>query len=60
MAGQVVAILTEGAHCPQPCMHWGLLAGETYLNPLGLLPRPTPGCFPVPVGRDAPAVTCRR
>lgn len=48
VAGQVVAILTEGAHCPQPCMHWGLLAGETYLNPLGLLPRPTPRLLPGP------------
>ncbi len=48
VAGQVVAVLTEGAHCPQPCMHWGLLAGETYLNPLGLLPRPTPRLLPGP------------
>lgn len=27
------------AHCgPAPCLHWGLLRGDTYLNPLGLLP----------------------
>lgn len=55
MAGQVVAILTEGAHCPQPCMHWGLLAGETYLNPLGLLPARPPAA-----SRSRSAVTLRR
>ncbi|MEU6311656.1 M23 family metallopeptidase [Streptomyces sp. NPDC047014] len=45
-AGQVVAVLTAGSHCPEPCLHWGLLAGETYLNPLGLLARPTPRLLP--------------
>ncbi|MGP3688738.1 M23 family metallopeptidase [Streptomyces sp. IBSNAI002] len=45
-AGQVVAVLTEGSHCPAPCLHWGLLAGETYLNPLTLVPRPTPRLLP--------------
>ncbi|PWK67183.1 peptidase M23-like protein [Streptomyces sp. CG 926] len=45
-AGQVVAVLTEGSHCPEPCLHWGLLAGEVYLNPLTLLPRPTPRLLP--------------
>ncbi|MEU8431658.1 M23 family metallopeptidase [Streptomyces sp. NPDC029216] len=46
-AGQVVAVLTEGSHCPGPCLHWGLLAGEdAYLNPLALLPRPTPRLLP--------------
>ncbi|WP_435867511.1 murein hydrolase activator EnvC family protein [Streptomyces xanthophaeus] len=47
-AGQVVAVLAEGAHCPAPCLHWGLLAGEAYLNPLGLLPPPAPRLLPVP------------
>ncbi|WP_327737647.1 M23 family metallopeptidase [Streptomyces nojiriensis] len=46
-AGQVVAVLAEGSHCPASCLHWGLLAGETYLNPLTLLPRPTPRLLPV-------------
>ncbi|MFD3545078.1 M23 family metallopeptidase [Streptomyces sp. NPDC058655] len=45
-AGQVVAVLTEGSHCPAPCLHWGLLAGEAYLDPLTLLPRPTPRLLP--------------
>ncbi|MFI5619263.1 M23 family metallopeptidase [Streptomyces sp. NPDC051567] len=46
-AGQVVAVLTEGSHCPGPCLHWGLLAGTTYLNPLTLLPRPVPRLLPL-------------
>ncbi|MFF5705786.1 peptidoglycan DD-metalloendopeptidase family protein [Streptomyces sp. NPDC012794] len=45
--GQVVAVLTEGSHCPGPCLHWGLLTGEdTYLDPLTLLPPPTPRLLP--------------
>ncbi|MEU7604511.1 M23 family metallopeptidase [Streptomyces sp. NPDC041003] len=47
-AGQVVAVLTEGSHCPAPCLHWGLLSGGTYLNPLTLVPRPTPRLLPNP------------
>jgi hypothetical protein len=40
VAGQVVAVLEPGAyHCPAVgCLHWGLLRGETYLDPLSLLP----------------------
>ncbi|WP_329378774.1 M23 family metallopeptidase [Streptomyces sp. NBC_01351] len=45
-AGQVVAVLTEGSHCPSPCLHWGLLRDEEYLNPLALLPHPTPRLLP--------------
>lgn len=26
------------SHCPTACMHWGLRRGETYLDPLSLLP----------------------
>ncbi|MBT2406051.1 MULTISPECIES: M23 family metallopeptidase [unclassified Streptomyces] len=46
-AGQPVAVLTEGSHCPAPCLHWGLLAGDTYLNPLTLAPPPTPRLLPL-------------
>ncbi|MFB8393288.1 M23 family metallopeptidase [Streptomyces yangpuensis] len=53
-AGQVVAVLTEGSHCPGPCLHWGLLAGEAYLNPLTLLARPTPRLLPDPGPAGAP------
>ncbi|WP_206619555.1 M23 family metallopeptidase [Streptomyces hoynatensis] len=38
-AGEVLGELAEGPyHCAEPCLHWGLLRGETYLDPLGLLP----------------------
>ncbi|MGW2210167.1 peptidoglycan DD-metalloendopeptidase family protein [Streptomyces sp. NPDC001781] len=38
-AGEVVGTVEgTGSHCPEACVHWGLLDGETYLNPLGLLP----------------------
>ncbi|MFI8364772.1 M23 family metallopeptidase [Streptomyces sp. NPDC085612] len=64
-AGQVVAVLTEGSHCPGPCLHWGLLAGEDYLNPLALLPRPTPRLLPAapdpaPAGDRTAAPDARR
>ncbi|KJY38209.1 M23 family metallopeptidase [Streptomyces katrae] len=52
-AGQVVAVLTEGSHCPGPCLHWGLLAGEdAYRNPLTLLPGPTPRLLPSAPGPE--------
>ncbi|GGX97775.1 hypothetical protein GCM10010358_59390 [Streptomyces minutiscleroticus] len=40
-AGDVLGVLQVpdlGAHCGAPCLHWGLLRAETYLNPLSLLP----------------------
>ncbi|MEU2771788.1 M23 family metallopeptidase [Streptomyces sp. NPDC007162] len=40
-AGQVVGVVEEaGAHCwaAAVCVHWGLLRGEVYLDPLLLLP----------------------
>ncbi|MEV6025168.1 M23 family metallopeptidase [Streptomyces sp. NPDC052036] len=38
-AGQVLGVLEPPtAHCAGPCLHWGLRSGETYLNPLSLLP----------------------
>ncbi|MGW6706557.1 M23 family metallopeptidase [Streptomyces sp. NPDC054956] len=48
--GQVVALLTTGSHCPVPCLHWGLLRSEAYLNPLTLLPHPTPRLLPLSPG----------
>ncbi|MFC9239441.1 murein hydrolase activator EnvC family protein [Streptomyces decoyicus] len=39
-AGQPVAVLQRGPfHCRAPCLHWGLLRGKSYLDPLSLLPR---------------------
>ncbi|MFI2202697.1 murein hydrolase activator EnvC family protein [Streptomyces sp. NPDC020192] len=38
-AGDVVGTVeAPGAHCPTTCVHWGLLRGETYMDPLLLLP----------------------
>lgn len=38
-AGEIVARLSPGsAHCPEACLHWGLLRGDGYLDPLSLLP----------------------
>ncbi|MGA4801855.1 peptidoglycan DD-metalloendopeptidase family protein [Streptomyces lavendulocolor] len=41
-AGQVVAVVAPGAgaHCAPACLHWGLRRGDTYLDPLSLLPAP--------------------
>ncbi|MFD3559080.1 murein hydrolase activator EnvC family protein [Streptomyces sp. NPDC058686] len=38
--GEVLGALEPPtAHCgPNPCLHWGLLRGDTYLDPLSLLP----------------------
>ncbi|MCQ6552557.1 M23 family metallopeptidase [Streptomyces sp. C10-9-1] len=68
-AGQTVGVLEEGrGHCSRNCLHWGLLRGEEYLDPLSLLP---PGLLrrgpsrllpvsgvPLPgAGRTGPAAT---
>lgn len=38
--GEVVAVLTGARpHCAPTCLHWSLRRGDTYLNPLALLPR---------------------
>ena len=37
--GAVVGTVeVTGSHCPTTCVHWGLLRGKTYLDPLALLP----------------------
>lgn len=37
-AGDVVGTVTTDPHCRAPgCLHWGLLHGETYLDPMSLL-----------------------
>jgi murein DD-endopeptidase MepM/ murein hydrolase activator NlpD len=38
-AGDILGRLTlAGSHClPAACLHWGLLRGEAYLDPLALL-----------------------
>jgi murein DD-endopeptidase MepM/ murein hydrolase activator NlpD len=60
-AGQVLGTLAAtGSHCtPATCLHWGALAGETYLDPLVLLGLgPPPVLLPMPrrsrTGRVSP------
>ncbi|WP_234467722.1 M23 family metallopeptidase, partial [Streptomyces sp. MBT62] len=36
--GVVGTVEATGSHCTTTCVHWGLLRGEVYLDPLGLLP----------------------
>lgn len=40
-AGAMIAVLDETAgHCaPRSCLHWGVLRGDTYLDPLAFLTR---------------------
>ncbi|MFJ6404931.1 peptidoglycan DD-metalloendopeptidase family protein [Streptomyces hydrogenans] len=46
-AGTPIATLAPGTHCPTSCLHWGLLRGEDYLNPLLLTPRPRSRLLPL-------------
>ncbi|WP_129842713.1 M23 family metallopeptidase [Streptomyces sp. RFCAC02] len=41
VTGTVLGALAEGpSHCAgRPCLHWGALRDDTYLDPLSLLPR---------------------
>ncbi|MFI8960560.1 M23 family metallopeptidase [Streptomyces sp. NPDC053493] len=45
--GDVVARVAPGGHCPTSCLHWGLLRGDTYLNPLTLIRRGPSRLLPV-------------
>ena len=53
-AGQVLGRLGPG-HCPAACLHWGLLRGSTYLDPLLLLGPTRIRLLPVPASAPAPA-----
>ncbi|MFF5936962.1 M23 family metallopeptidase [Streptomyces sp. NPDC012508] len=46
----------ENPHCPESCLHWGLLRGDTYLNPLLLLRVGPSRLLPVTV-QPPPGVT---
>ncbi|MFD3569828.1 murein hydrolase activator EnvC family protein [Streptomyces sp. NPDC058667] len=37
--GTPIARVAPGTHCPETCLHWGLLRGDVYLNPLVLIRR---------------------
>ncbi|MEU8527678.1 MULTISPECIES: M23 family metallopeptidase [Streptomyces] len=47
-AGEVVAsVSATPPHCKESCLHWGLLRGDVYLNPLTLIARPPSRLLPV-------------
>ncbi|WP_328942314.1 M23 family metallopeptidase [Streptomyces sp. NBC_00250] len=46
-AGTPIARVTPGTHCPRSCLHWGLLRGDQYLNPLLLTKRAPSRLLPV-------------
>ena len=47
-AGQPVGVLVPGhTGCPSPCLHWGLLRGDVYLDPVQLVVRGPSRLLPV-------------
>ncbi|MFE0644678.1 M23 family metallopeptidase [Streptomyces sp. NPDC058877] len=46
-AGTRIAEVAVGSHCPRTCLHWGLLRGSRYLNPLLLMGRAPSRLLPV-------------
>ncbi|MFE0424205.1 peptidoglycan DD-metalloendopeptidase family protein [Streptomyces sp. NPDC058953] len=58
-AGTPVARLSAAPrHCPVSCLHWGLLRGTEYLNPLSLVRRPHSRLLPLaPPRHDRPPTT---
>ncbi|MFE0702834.1 M23 family metallopeptidase [Streptomyces sp. NPDC058872] len=52
-AGARIAEVTAGSHCPRACLHWGLLRGSRYLNPLLLMGRAPSRLLP-PVDPERP------
>ncbi|GAA4595341.1 hypothetical protein GCM10023194_64540 [Planotetraspora phitsanulokensis] len=60
-AGEVIGVLEDvTGHCREACLHWGLLRGEIYLDPLLLFGagqvRLLPRWGDVPASRPAPRV----
>ncbi|GGY35460.1 hypothetical protein GCM10010363_15380 [Streptomyces omiyaensis] len=58
-AGDPLAHVAPGTHCPRSCLHWGLRRGDRYLDPLTLLRRGPSRLLPVttaPAAPPAPAV----
>ena len=53
--GTVIGHLSAaGSHCaPATCLHWGLLEGERYLDPLTLLPKRPVRLLPLSAAGDA-------
>jgi murein DD-endopeptidase MepM/ murein hydrolase activator NlpD len=64
--GVIGTLQRAGSHCfPRACLHWGLLRGDTYLNPLTLVGAgpirllPLDGGLVGPTGPAAPALSSR-
>ncbi len=55
-AGQLVGtVASSPSHCPrQTCLHWGVISGQNYLDPLRLLRNPAPILLPLRI-RSPPA-----
>ncbi|MFD8011933.1 peptidoglycan DD-metalloendopeptidase family protein [Streptomyces sp. NPDC058955] len=45
-AGTPIAEVAAGGHCAASCLHWGLLRGRVYLDPLLLTARPRSRLLP--------------
>jgi hypothetical protein len=52
-AGEMLGTIGVGGHCSARCLHWGLLRGDEYLNPLWLLDSGPPILKPLE-GASAP------
>jgi len=56
-AGEILGTVAAGsAHCPRSCLHWGLLRGHRYLDPLALLGLGHARLLPVDPDADVGAV----
>ncbi|TCC34403.1 murein hydrolase activator EnvC family protein [Kribbella speibonae] len=60
--GAVIGRLSAaGSHClPRSCLHWGLLQGKQYLNPLSLLPNRPVRLLPLTEGQTQPTAAAPR
>ncbi len=60
--GTVIGRLSAaGSHClPRSCLHWGLIQGKQYLNPLTLLPNRPVRLLPLTDRQAQPAATAPR
>jgi murein DD-endopeptidase MepM/ murein hydrolase activator NlpD len=47
-AGARLGHLTAGGHCAPGCLHWGLLRGDVYLDPVQVVRRGPSRLLPVP------------
>jgi murein DD-endopeptidase MepM/ murein hydrolase activator NlpD len=59
IGGQLIGVLTPGhAGCPvAACLHWGLLRGDVYLDPLATLTKQSIRLLPLGVSEPATATT---